>query len=77
MFTTETKIRFTNIGHDSNGNRRIVCSWLCIPGANTYAEAVKIANKIGGRKYHTKKYGGGIVFQGNEAEAQYAIDSLK
>jgi hypothetical protein len=28
-----------------------------------YALAVRKANKIGGRKYHTKKYGGGIVFQ--------------
>lgn len=28
-----------------------------------YNIAVKKANKIGGRKYHNKKYGGGIVFQ--------------
>jgi hypothetical protein len=28
-----------------------------------YAKAVKRANKIGGRKYHNKQYGGGIVFQ--------------
>lgn len=28
-----------------------------------YQIAVKRANKIGGRKYHTKAYGGGIVFQ--------------
>ena len=28
-----------------------------------YAWAVKRANKIGGRKYHNKSYGGGIVFQ--------------
>lgn len=28
-----------------------------------YALAVKKANKIGGRKYHNKQYGGGIVFQ--------------
>lgn len=28
-----------------------------------YAIACKRANKIGGRKYHTKRYGGGIVFQ--------------
>lgn len=28
-----------------------------------YEIAVKRANKIGGRKYHTKAYGGGIVFQ--------------
>lgn len=28
-----------------------------------YQIAVKRANKIGGRKYHNKSYGGGIVFQ--------------
>jgi hypothetical protein len=28
-----------------------------------YDIAVKRANKLGGRKYHTKAYGGGIVFQ--------------
>lgn len=28
-----------------------------------YEIAVKRANKIGGRKYHTKLFGGGIVFQ--------------
>jgi hypothetical protein len=28
-----------------------------------YSRAIERANKIGGRKYHTKSYGGGIVFQ--------------
>lgn len=28
-----------------------------------YREAVNKARTIGGRKYHTKNYGGGIVFQ--------------
>lgn len=28
-----------------------------------YELAINKANKIGGRKYHTKSYGGGIVFQ--------------
>lgn len=28
-----------------------------------YKLAIKRANKIGGRKFHTKSYGGGIVFQ--------------
>lgn len=30
---------------------------------NQYAYAVKKANKIGGRKFSNKQYGGGIVFQ--------------
>lgn len=28
-----------------------------------YANAVNKARQIGGKKYHTKRYGGGIVFQ--------------
>jgi hypothetical protein len=33
-----------------------------------YDIAVKKDNKIGGRKYHNKKYGGGIVFQSYNIE---------
>lgn len=36
-----------------------------------YAWAVKRANKIGGRKYHNKSYGGGIVFQ------SYSLNELE
>lgn len=68
---------FTRIKNDVNGNPRYVCHFLALntnhekdntPNdwnriSNLYAMAVKRANKIGGRKYHTKSYGGGIVFQ--------------
>lgn len=43
-----------------------------------YALAVKKANKIGGRKYHNKQYGGGIVFQSyNIDETERAIIEIK
>ena len=35
---------------------------------DNYGIAVKKANSIGGRKYHTKQYGGGIVFQSYNIE---------
>lgn len=71
-------INFTRIKPDINGNGRLVCSWLSIPGATTYAESVKLAHKIGGRKYHNKSYGGGIVFQAySEHELEKDILSLK
>lgn len=75
MSTTQTKtIDFTRINNDTNGNPRYVCHFLAFitdkdretPGysiTSAYQLAVKRANKIGGRKYHTKQYGGGIVFQ--------------
>lgn len=37
-----------------------VC-WFSVD--SEYALAVKRANKLGGRKFHNKQYGGGIVFQ--------------
>ena len=71
----KTEINFTRIDNDTNGNPRYVCHFLNI--ADNYETAVKIANKIGGRKYHTKKYGGGIVFQSyNIKETERRINEL-
>lgn len=66
-----TKDDFTRINNDVNGNPRYVIHFLkCVPGpdytCNTdqlYTKTCKLMNKIGGRKYHNKSYGGGIVFQ--------------
>lgn len=66
-----SKINWTRIDNDVNGNPRYVCHFCAIspdnisnlPVAERYAATVAFANKLGGRKYHTKKYGGGIVFQ--------------
>ena len=65
---------FTKVNRDVNGNPRYVVHFLeFLPEgktsqdfggvSNAYRLAVKQANKIGGRKYHTKSFGGGIVFQ--------------
>ena len=58
VLTTES---FTRVNNDVNGNPRYVIHFLNI--ADNYENAVKLANKIGGRKFHNKQYGGGIVFQ--------------
>lgn len=70
------KIEFTRIKNDINGNPRYVChftellkesekdfsgGWRKIQ--ELYSLASKRANGIGGKKYNTKKFGGGIVFQ--------------
>lgn len=64
-------VRITN---DVNGNPRYVTHYLNLLSDDEkhnrgltideeYALAVSKARKIGGRKYHTKQFGGGIVFQ--------------
>ncbi len=63
---------FIRIKNDVNGNPRHVCHFLHLDVhgwqsniglSDRYAIAVKLANTLGGRKYHNKSYGGGIVFQ--------------
>jgi hypothetical protein len=63
---------FTKIKHDVNGNPRYVCHFLHLDVhgyqsniglSERYAIAVALANTLGGKKFHNKQYGGGIVFQ--------------
>lgn len=63
---------FTRIKNDVNGNPRYVCHFLQLDVhgwqsnvglSDRYAIACKLANTIGGKKFHNKQYGGGIVFQ--------------
>lgn len=76
---TSTKIEFTRVNNDVNGNPRYVCHFTELVtneeadelraahrfGAieEQYALALWKAKKIGGRKFSNKQYGGGIVFQ--------------
>lgn len=71
---------WTRINNDTNGNPRYVLHFLnlntraeldAVPWIDVsakYAIAVKRANRIGGKKFHTKQYGGGIVFQSYSLE---------
>lgn len=58
-------LTFTRINNDVNGNPRYVIHFLNLlkDGEKGYETALKRAKKIGGRKFHNKQYGGGIVFQ--------------
>ena len=72
------KLEWTRVNSDVNGNPRYVVHFLSLLSdyekgdkypndlnrINTmYSDAVTRANKLGGRKFHNKQYGGGIVFQ--------------
>jgi hypothetical protein len=62
---------FTRINNDVNGNPRYACHYthLSTPVdrdadiSERYALALARARSIGGRKFHNKQYGGGVVFQ--------------
>lgn len=83
---TEHTIEWTRVRNDVNGNPRYVCHFTDLETFNTrfygrvnstlserYARAVKLANKLGGRKYHNKAYGGGIVFTAYECELERIV----
>jgi hypothetical protein len=72
MITTEN---FTRVKNDINGNPRYVCHFLSlntpeeinavpwIDVSEKYNLALARARNLGGRKFHNKQYGGGIVFR--------------
>ena len=82
-------IEFERIKNDINGNPRYVCHFLNLltreeldrsgePVSAKYNLALHRARKIGGRKFHNKQYGGGIVFQCyGAADIVPAIEKLK
>lgn len=71
-----TPDQFTRINNDTNGNPRYVCHFLNFTKDEDrttiderYNTALTRAKKIGGRKFHNKQYGGGIVFQSYNIQA--------
>ena len=62
----------TRVNNDANGNQRYVIHFLnlltraekcgSIKG-DRYEMALKRGRQLGGKKFHNKQYGGGIVFQ--------------
>ena len=74
MNTQTTKqIDFTRINNDINGNPRFVCHFLNFlkdDEPTSYELALKRSRQLGGRKFHNKQYGGGIVFQMYEGQKE-------
>lgn len=74
---TNLKIDFTRINNDVNGNPRVVCHYLEFKPRQEenepykrfeYSEGLTMAKTLGGRKFHNKQYGGGVVFQSYNVE---------
>jgi hypothetical protein len=85
----KNQIDFTRVKHDINGNPRFVCHFLNFVNEDDrkqltgfdlgYGVALAKARQLGGRKFHNKQYGGGIVFQmydGQQAEMSRRIKEL-
>jgi hypothetical protein len=67
MITTND---FERINNDTNGNPRYVLHFLNLEIEKDYTkslterynEALFLAKKAGGKKFHNKQYGGGVAF---------------
>lgn len=74
------RIEWTRVRNDTNGNPRYVCHFLNLltreeldsvrDTGEKYQIALARARKIGGRKFHNRHYGGGIVFQSYSIETE-------
>ena len=69
-----SKIEFTRVNNDVNGNPRYVCHFFDLLTkedseelsgkiSEQYKRALNNSRQFGGKKFHNKQYGGGIVFQ--------------
>lgn len=60
-----TEKSLTRVNNDGNGNPRYVVHFtaLLADDENGYNTALVKSREYGGKKFHNKQYGGGIVFQ--------------
>ena len=71
--------------NDVNGNPRFCLHWTFLEGTHNhgidithrYGRVLREAKKLGGRKHHTKSFGGGVVFQCYEFELPAIIAELR
>ena len=83
-------MNFQRIKSDINGNPRHVVHFTDLEPPKQqdtlrrrftlperYARTIKAANKLGGRKYSTRAYGGGIVFQAYECELPRLVAMIR
>ena len=77
--------RVVRLRRDINGNSRFCIHWTFLEGTSDpgyeimhrYERVLKQARKLGGRKHHTKSFGGGVVFQCYEFELPAIIAELR
>lgn len=83
-------IEWTQVKNDYSGNPRFVCHFTALypyqkPNkfdfrglSEKYADVLATFRKLGGRKFHNKQYGGGVVFQTYDlVELENQIDAVR
>jgi hypothetical protein len=80
------KFEWDRINNDTYGNPRYVTHFLNLVTEDLrgvdlslkYALVCKFANKLGGKKFHNKQYGGGVVFQSYNLKSteNYIIEQM-
>ena len=66
-----TPSSFTRVKNDGYGNPRYVCGYVTFYRATDrdadaetqYSMALKRAKPLGGKRFHNKQFGGGVLFQ--------------
>lgn len=88
MNNETSTINWTRVNNDVNGNPRYVCHFFNllnesesnnydVDTSQKYEWALNRGKAIGGKKFHNKQYGGGIVFQSyNLKETENQIKEL-
>lgn len=84
-----TDIEITRLNSDRNGNSRWAVHFIDLePQAirdqlrgqltleQRYERVLRLAREVGGRKYHNKKFGGGVAFQAYEFQVPDLIKSI-
>ncbi len=69
-------LKMIRVKNDVNGNSRHVVHWLGLEPATPegldisarYDRVLRAARTVGGRKFHNRQYGGGVVFQAYACE---------
>lgn len=84
-----TESDFTRVNNNANGNPRYVLHFLNLVPSDIdsvfnlsidgkYSYALGVAKQFGGKKFHNKQYGGGIVFSTyNLADLIKKLNNLK
>ena len=78
-------LQMVRVNNDVNGNPRHVVHWLGLEPETPdgldisarYDRVVRAARAVGGRRFHNRQYGGGVVFQAYACEMPERIERIR